>query len=115
MMKVQNGICEKVQDTDPAAAGQMRYIQNICHMSPHAETDTVYFSSGEEFLPVLLEKLKQAKHYIFMEYFIIHEGVMWNQILEVLKEKVSEGVDVRVIYDDVGSLTYLPPDYHDQL
>ena len=115
MMKVQNGICEKVQDTDPAAAGQMRYIQNICHMSPHAETDTVYFSSGEEFLPVFLEKLKQAKHYIFMEYFIIHEGVMWNQILEVLKEKVSEGVDVRVIYDDVGSLTYLPPDYHDQL
>lgn len=70
-----------------------------------------YYSPGEKGFPVLLSELKKAKKYIFMEYFIIEEGLMFNSILEILKEKVKEGVECRVMYDDMGSLNTLPKSY----
>lgn len=70
-----------------------------------------YYSPGEKGFPVLLSELKKAKKYIFMEYFIIEEGVMFNSILDILKEKVKEGVECRVMYDDMGSLHTLPKSY----
>ena len=60
-------------------------------------------------------ELRKAKHYIFLEYFIIQEGIMWNAILEILQEKVRQGVDVRVIYDDMGCIRLLPYKYNQQL
>ena len=59
-----------------------------------------------------LEELKKAEHYIFMEYFIIGEGYMWDSILDVLKEKAANGVEVRLIYDDLGCVNTLPPQYY---
>ena len=55
----------------------------------------------------MLQELKKAKHFIFMEYFIIHDGRMWGDILEILKQKAKQGVEVRLLYDDFGSLTTL--------
>ena len=57
----------------------------------------------------MLEELRQAKHFIFLEYFIVAEGKMWETILEILKQKAEEGLDVRMIYDDMGCLTCCPP------
>ena len=74
-----------------------------------------YYSPGEKGFPVLLSELKKAKKYIFMEYFIIEEGIMFNSILDILKEKVKEGVECRVMYDDMGSLHTLPKSYADVL
>ena len=62
-----------------------------------------------------VEELKKAKKYIFMEYFIIQEGKMWNTILDILKEKAAQGVDVRVIYDDMGCIMTLPNGYNKKL
>jgi cardiolipin synthase len=59
----------------------------------------------------LLEELKKAERYIFLEYFIIEQGTMWSAILDILIEKAQQGVDVRVIYDDVGCLLKLPYGY----
>ena len=70
-----------------------------------------YYSPGEKGFPVLLSELKKAKKYIFMEYFIIEEGIMFNSILDILKEKVKEGVECRAMYDDMGSLHTLPKSY----
>ncbi len=70
-----------------------------------------YYSPGEKGFPVLLSELKKAKKYIFMEYFIIEEGIMFNSILDILKEKIKEGVECRVMYDDMGSLHTLPKSY----
>ena len=70
-----------------------------------------YYSPGDKGFPVLLSELKKAKKYIFMEYFIIEEGIMFNSILDILKEKVKEGVECRVMYDDMGSLHTLPKSY----
>ena len=59
----------------------------------------------------MLEELRRAEHYIFMEYFIVEEGRMWSEILAVLEEKVRQGVDVRLLYDDMGPIMLLPPGF----
>ena len=61
--------------------------------------------------PVLVKELEQAEHYIYIEYFIINDGVMWRTILDILEQKVAQGVDVRLIYDGFGCLTTLPYKY----
>lgn len=78
-------------------------------------TITKYFKIGEEYYEELLKQLKEAKHFIFLEYFIIDKGKMWDSILDVLKQKANEGVDVRVIYDDFGCILTLPKKYYKEL
>lgn len=78
-------------------------------------TITKYFKIGEEYFEELIKQLKEAKHFIFLEYFIIDKGKMWNTILDVLKQKANEGVDVRVIYDDFGCILTLPKRYYKEL
>ena len=108
-------VTSKVRLEDPSAAGQMHYIREYAGYPVYEGTTATYFKSGEDNFPVLLEELKKAKHFIFMEYFIIEEGEMFDAILEILKEKVAEGVDVRLIYDDFGSVTVLPYKYYRRL
>lgn len=71
-------------------------------------TKTTYLENGQLFYENLLEELEKAKKYIFLEYYIIAQGKMWNSIFEILKRKVEEGVKVRIIYDDMGCLLLLP-------
>jgi len=82
---------------------------------PHYKhTKTTFLASGEILFENLLNDLKQAKTFIFMEFFIIKKGTMWTQTLEVLKEKAKQGVEVKLIYDDFGSST-LPNHYTETL
>ncbi len=78
-------------------------------------TKTEYFPSGESFFSRYLEDLKGAKQYIFMEYFILARGKMWDAILEILQQKVKEGVEVRVVYDDIGCMGKLRAGYYKKL
>lgn len=78
-------------------------------------TKTEYFPTGEAFFERLLVDLKSAKEYIFLEYFIIERGEMWNTVHEVLKEKVREGVEVRMIYDDIGCMGKIRAGYYKSL
>lgn len=94
---------------------QVKYLEANADSPVYKNTFTKYLSPGEEYYKLLLEEIKKATNYIFMEYFIIQEGEMWNSILDVLKEKVKEGVDVRVIYDDMGCLRTLPFKYDEKL
>ena len=100
---------DKVKDAD--AINIATYIRNYSNNGIYTATKTSYYSWGESGFPVMLEKLKKAKHYIFIEYFIITEGEMWNAILEILIEKAKEGLDIRMIYDDFGCYKYLPKKY----
>ena len=78
-------------------------------------TSAQYFPLGDDMYPVLLEELKKAERYIFMEYFIVEKGEMWNTILEILKEKAASGVEVRFMYDGMCSLTLVPYGHPKQL
>ena len=74
---------------------QIRYLKYV-GFPVYDATQTEYLSPGEKFFPIFLEELKKAQKYIFIEYFIIKDGLMWQSILDILKEKVSQGVEVRV-------------------
>lgn len=96
-------------------AQQSQYMESQGIYPPYEHTETEYYPTGEAFFPSYIEELKKAKHYIFLEYFIISEGVIWSKILDVLKEKAAQGVDVRVVYDGFGSLMTLPTNYPQEL
>lgn len=104
-------ILEEIETQDKVVANQVKYIQDYAIYPIYKNTITEYLSPGEDFFEKLIDELKKAKHYIFMEYFIIDEGLMWNTILEILEQKVKEGVEVRVMYDDMGCLQTLPYKY----
>lgn len=101
---------DKIGASDEYVVGQCRYLSES-GFPVYEHTKVSYFPLGDDNYPVLLEELKKAERFIFMEYFIIEEGEMWNSILEVLKEKAKEGVDVRLIYDDLGCILKLPKHY----
>lgn len=108
-------LLEKVKKEDPAAYGQMRYINDCAHYPVYNNTESYYYKSGEECYPVLLEELRKAKRFIFMEYFIVEEENMWDSILQILKQKAEEGVEVRFMYDDMGCVSLLPYKYYKKL
>jgi len=78
-------------------------------------TEATYLPTGEATFAALLEELKKAEKYIFLEFFIIEEGYMWGEVLRVLEQKVLEGVDVRVLYDGMCEVTKLPVGYRKKL
>ena len=93
----------------------IEYLLNRTNFVVSNNNDITYYNFGEKFYPELLKELKKAEKFIFMEYFIINEGVMWNGILDILKEKAAKGVDVRILYDDMGSIAMLSANYSKQL
>lgn len=105
----------ELRTKDKRAYGQAKYLFDYSRSPIYKNTETKYYRSGEENFPDMLEALKSAEYFIFLEYFIINDGRMWSEILEILKEKAAKGVDVRVMYDDVGCLTTLPFQYYKQL
>ena len=108
-------VLERLGKESEYAKNQSSYMLNYANCPIYENTYTEYLSPGEVKFEKLVDELKKAKHFIFLEYFIIEEGIMWNTILDILKEKVKEGVDVRVIYDDVGCVMKLPYKYGEKL
>ena len=92
-----------------------RYIYNLTENPAYLNSKGTYFQSGDEFYSDLAKELERAEKFIFIEYFIIGEGMLWSKILPALVEKAKAGVDVRVIYDDVGSINTLPYKYYKSL
>ncbi len=94
------------------AVGAFNYLHNTTLLGAHKNNRVSYYKSGEEFFPAFIEGIKQAKEFIFIEFFIITDGEMWTQVQEVLKQKAEDGVDVRIVYDDMGcggTISYFTP------
>ena len=108
-----SSLCEEQKNLPTPNRDQtfFSFWNNRATLPMYQNQDVRYYSDGSPMLSDMLEDLKSAKHCIFMEYYIIEEGLMWNSILEILRERVKAGVDVRVMYDDLGSLTSLPFNY----
>ncbi len=106
---------DNLKDEDNISYNQAKYIEKYSSCPVYDNSATRFLPSGEDFFRHLSEELKSAKKYIFLEFFIIEEGTMWNSILEILKVKAQEGLDVRVIYDDFGCGMKLPRAYNKTL
>lgn len=102
---------EKLENEDYRAYMQAGLLRKMSRTHIYQNTKAKYFDMGEKMHVSMLEDLKKAKKFIFLEYFIIEEGKFWNSILEILKEKANQGVDVRVLYDDIGCMCTLPGNY----
>ncbi|MBR2067598.1 MAG: cardiolipin synthase [Solobacterium sp.] len=112
LKKTNNEVKNKLTHTH--ISNVFRYGANAVGFPVYQNTKSTYFNSGEAWAKEYLKRLRKAKHFIFMEYFIIDSGSFWNEILDILKEKVKEGVEVYIIYDDFGSIT-LPWHYDKKL
>ena len=108
-------LLEQLEIENPIAYTQAKTLINIADTHLFTNTKQTYYPSGEEYHKALLEDLRKATKFIYLEYFIIEEGKFWNSILDILKEKASIGVDIRVAFDDIGCMSTLPGNYAKQL
>jgi len=106
---------EKALESYPKISDISYYIKKGEGFPAYSENRTKYYASGEAMLPDMIKELKSAKEFIFMDYFIVGIGSFWDQILEALKEKASQGVKVRILYDGFGSLSLSTKSYLDYL
>ena len=103
---------QKALEEDSAQmANLVSYLRKVSNSAVHANTTAHYYPSGESAFDVILRELSAAKHYIFIEFFIVDQGYMWETILEILRAKVKEGVEVRIMYDGMSDYFRLPIHY----
>ena len=100
-----------LEQQDTYHARQSQFLYRESGYPVYTDTSVEYLSPGEKFFPRMLEELENAEKYIFLEYFILVDGEMWDRIYEILKRKVKEGVEVRIIFDDFGSISRQPKNF----
>lgn len=113
--KVSRVSSHSLQDWHPRFAGMSHYILESADAHIYRQTAVRYFENGESAFPELLQRLKQAERYILIEFFIMKDGQMLQQLLEVLQKKAQEGLEVRIIFDDFGCMLSLPTDFVQQM
>ena len=106
---------EKFENEDKQMANLAYYVSDKGGFPVFDNSKVEYFPLGEDKFKALVEELEKAQKFIFMEYFIVAEGRMWNTILEILKRKVKEGVEVRFMYDGTCTVSLLPHSYPKKL
>ena len=108
-------VVKKLEEELPSAAGLASYLLNKAGFPVYRNSTATYFPLGEDKFEELKVQLRKAKDFIFLEYFIVQEGEMWGEILDILKEKAAEGVEVRLMYDGTCTFSMLPLNYPKQM
>lgn len=102
----------QLKEESKTVYGMVKSILSMDHTADlYNGTASTFFPLGDQMFPQLLEDLRSAKKFIFLEFYIIEEGLMWNSILDILLEKVKEGVEVKLLYDDIGCMATLKGNY----
>ena len=109
------GIIAELEEDGGNMEDLFRVVSHTGNYPIFKNTSVEYYPDGQDFFENVLEELEKAQKYIFIEYFIIAEGYMWGRVLDILVRKASEGVDVRVMYDGMCEIKYLPPDYPERM
>ena len=116
ILKQDDQALEELKQRHTSNYNLVQYLENVNgHFPVYRHTKTTYFPSGEAKFEAMKKQLLKAEKYIFLEYFIIDEGEMWGEILAILKQKVQEGVEVRVMYDGMIEFSTLSFDYKKRL
>ena len=116
ILKQDEQALEELKQRHTSNYNLVQYLENVNgHFPVYRHTKTTYFPSGEAKFEEMKKQLLKAEKYIFLEYFIIDEGDMWGEILAILKQKVQEGVEVRVMYDGMIEFSTLSFDYKKRL
>lgn len=110
-LKQEEAAAEALKEKSQGMRNLAHYVKEYGGFPVYQGTSVEYFPLGDDLFPELKRQLSLARRFIFMEYFIIERGVMWNEILEILEQKAAEGVEVRVMYDGMCSMALLPYRY----
>lgn len=102
---------EELRDKNEQLASISYYLQEKCGFPVYADCPITYYDEAYKGFEAQKEALKKAKHFIFMEYFAIEQAEAWNQVEKILVERVKAGVEVRVFYDDIGSIAFINGDF----
>lgn len=97
-------VLDQIERQYPHLTKQVHYLYRNAFFPVYNNTQSTYLALGEDKFEVMKRELKKAQKFIFLEYFIVKEGVMWDSIRSILVEKAKAGVDVRLLYDDFGSI-----------
>ena len=111
ILKQDEHVLEELESDGGDVDDLAKYLNRGNCFPVYGNTEVKYFSLGEYKFEAMLKELRDAREFIFMEYFIIEEGYMWGEILKILLDKVKEGVEVRVMYDGMCEMSTLRPDY----
>jgi len=102
---------DDIIDENPDFLRQYEFLKNSADARVFRNTETKFFPCGEEFFPEYLQALESAEKFIFMEYFIISQGEVWDKVSDILEKKAADGVDVRIMFDDMGTIALLPHNF----
>ena len=108
-------VVDALRASKPANANLAYYLAHHMGFPTYRNTEVTYFPLGEDKFDALVPELKKARKYIFMEYFIVEKGYMWDTILKILVQKAREGVEVRFMYDGTCAISNLPYEYPQEL
>jgi len=105
----------EMRETAPVAAALAVYAENVGYSTAYRSVGATYYESGEAMYQAMTDAIERAKNFVFLEFFILDEGNLWDGLLELLYRKVQEGVEVRLMYDGIGSLFKIPARYEKTL
>lgn len=108
------GEIEKKLDTQEKK-GILNYNYITAGFVPYNKSSIKYFNNGKEYFKDIIDELNNAKKYIFIEMFIINDGVIWNEILNILKEKAKSGVEIKIMFDGLNSISSFGIKYTEDL
>lgn len=106
-LKQEEQVMEELKKRDLRVANQSRYLYKYGKYPVYSNTDVVFYSEASDAFEAQLEELQKAERFIFMEYHAIEEAQAFSRLKDVLAERVQKGVEVRIIYDDVGSIGFI--------
>ena len=105
------GVLEQLEREGDGTEDLVRYLNRSGCFPAYRDTEVKYYPQGEDTFPAMIRELEKAERFIFLEFFIIEEGYMWGQVLDILIRKADAGVDVRVMYDGMCEMFHLPHAY----
>ena len=108
-------VTEQIKATSPELLPISCYLESYANAPAFSGTDVTYYPLGENMFDALLPELEKAEKFIYLEYFLVSHGQMWNSILDILERKAAQGVDVRFLYDGMNAFTNLPYSYPKEL
>ena len=104
-------VMQEIEQNLPEFAGQVRYISDWARYPVYKNTSVEFHAQGEIAFEALKSELRKAEKFIFMEYHAIELSQCFLELEEILAERAKNGVEVRLFYDDVGSLTFICPNF----
>lgn len=101
----EKGYVDETRMLDEKSSKTARYIQNTTYYPLYSHTESEFLYKGENAWARIKDDLKKAKHYIYLEFYIIAKGVLWDEVEKILIEKAKNGVEVKILFDDMGSIS----------